>query len=142
MKWLLDTDVLSQPAKRNGNAKVIGWLRQEKDRCYTSAVVIAQLAYWVRSKQGRSRLELQAWLTRLLAAMEGRIHGFNVGVAHVWADQEHLLESAGQRMPVEDGYVAATARKHGLTIVTGNDKDFRRPGVNVFNPFKELPAGD
>lgn len=49
--------------------------------------------------------------------------------------------SAGQRMPVEDGYIAATARRHGLTIVTGNDKDFRRPGSKVFNPFKEaLPT--
>ena len=54
------------------------------------------------------------------------------------ADQEHLLEKRGQRMPVEEGYIAATARRHGLTIVTGNDKDFRRPGLKVFNPFKEL----
>ena len=71
--------------------------------------------------------------------MEGHIHGFDVGVAHGWADQEHLLQKAGQRMPVEDSYIAATARKHGLTIATGNDKDFRRPGLKVFNPFKELP---
>jgi len=140
VSWLLDTDVLSQPAKRLGDARVIAWLRQEQDRCYTSAVVIGQLAYWVRSKQGRQRVALQAWLTRLIEAMEGRVYGFNVGVAHVWADQEHLLEKAGQRMPVEDGYIAATARKHGLTIATGNDKDFRRPGLKVFNPFKELTA--
>ena len=140
MSWLLDTDVLSQPAKRLGDARVITWLRQEQDRCYTSAVVIGQLAYWVRSKQGRQRVALQAWLTRLIEAMEGRVYGFNVGVAHVWADQEHLLEKAGQRMPVEDGYIAATARKHGLTIATGNDKDFRQPGLKVFNPFKELTA--
>jgi predicted nucleic acid-binding protein len=139
MSWLLDTDVLSQPAKRNGDPRVISWLRQEKDRCYTSAVVIAQLAYWVRNKQGRQQAELQAWLTRLIEAMQGRIHGFNVGVAHVWADQEHLLGKKGQPMPVEDSYIAATARKHGLTIATGNDKDFRRPGLKVFNPFKELP---
>ena len=59
-------------------------------------------------------------------------------VADVWAEQERALEKAGRRMPVEDSYIAATARQHGLTIVTGNDKDFRRPGLKVFNPFKEL----
>mgnify|MGYP003351921343 CR=1 FL=1 len=75
-------------------------------------------------------------------AMHGRIHGFNVTVAHVWAEQEHLLEKAGQPMPVEDGYIAATARRHGLTIVTGNDKDFRRPGLKVFNPFKEAEPAE
>ena len=53
---------------------------------------------------------------------------------------EHLLEKAGRRMPVEDSYIAATARRYGLTVVTGNDRDFRRPGLNVFNPFEELPG--
>lgn len=141
MKWLLDTDVICQPAKRHGDAQVIAWLSQEKDRCFTSAIVIARLAYWVRAKKGHQREELQAWLQRLVKALGGRILGFNVSVAHVWADQELLLEQRGQHMPVEDGYIAATARRHGLTIATGNDKDFRRLGLKVFNPFKELPAG-
>jgi hypothetical protein len=139
MNWLLDADVLSQPAKRLGDPRVVAWLDAEKDACYTSAVVIAQLAYWVRSKEGKSRDALQLWLTRLIEAMHGRIHGFNVAVAFVWAEQERPLEMAGKRMPVEDSYMAATARHHNLTIVTGNDKDFRRPGLKVFNPFKDLP---
>ena len=100
--------------------------------------MIAQLAYWVRTKEGRQRQVLQAWLTRLVESLEGRIHGFNVSVAHVWAEQERLLDKVGQRMPVEDSYIAATARRHGLTVATGNDRDFRRPGIKVFNPFKEL----
>jgi hypothetical protein len=29
-----------------------------------------------------------------------------------------------------------------LTVVTGNDKHFSRPGLKVFNPFSELPATD
>jgi predicted nucleic acid-binding protein len=139
VSWLLDTDVLSQPARRHGDARVIAWLEREQGKCYTSAVVIAQLAYWVRGKQGRQRAALQAWLTRLIDAMHGRILGFYVTIAHVWAEQEHLLEKTGRRMPVEDSYIAATARRHGLSIVTGNERDFRRPGLKVFNPFKELP---
>jgi predicted nucleic acid-binding protein len=138
MSWLLDTDVICQPAKRHGDARVIAWLEEEQDRCYTSAIVIAQLAYWVHTKDGRQRQVLQSWLARLVDALQGRIHGFNVSVAHVWAEQERLLDKAGQRMPVEDSYIAATARRHGLTIATGNDRDFRRPGLKVFNPFKEL----
>ena len=139
MNWMLDTDVLCQPAKRHGDPKVIAWLEAEHGRCYTSAVVIAQLAYWVRTKDGRQRQALQSWLTRLVDAMQGRIHGFNVSVAHVWAEQERGLDRAGHRMPVENSYIAATARRHGLTIATGNDRDFKRPGLKVFNPFKELP---
>jgi predicted nucleic acid-binding protein len=114
---------------------------QKSYRCCTCAVVIAQLAYWVRTKDGRQRQALQAWLTRLVEAMHGRIHGFNVWVAHVWAEQERMREKAGRRMPVEDNYIAATARRHGLTIATGNDQDSRRPGLRVLNPFKALLDG-
>jgi len=140
MKWLLDADVLSQPAKAAGDRRVLAWLAAEEAHCYTSAVAIAQLAYWVRTKKGSQRASLQAWLRRLIDSLEGRIIGFNVGVAHMWAEQKAALEEAGRRMPVEDSYIAATARRHNLTVVTGNDKDFRGPGLKVFNPFKELPA--
>lgn len=138
MSWLLDADVLSQPAKKRGDARVIAWLGEVQDECYTSSVVIAQLAFWIRTKEGRQRTALQSWLTRLTDAMHGRVLGFNVTVAHVWAEREFQLQASGQRMPVEDSYIAATARRHNLTIATGNEKDFRRPGLNVFNPFREL----
>jgi toxin FitB len=138
VSWLLDADVLSQPAKRHGDGRVIAWLEREEARCHTSTVVIAQLAYWVRTKEGRQREALQRWLRQLLDAMEGRVLGFSVAVAHVWAEQQRALDGAGLRMPLADSYVAATARRHGLTVVTGNDRDFRRPGMKVFNPFAEL----
>jgi predicted nucleic acid-binding protein len=138
VSWLLDADVLCQPVRTHGNRAVIAWLEQEQNNCYTSTVVIAQVAYWVRTKEGRSRERLQEWLTQSVAALEGRILSFNTATAHIWADQKFLLERDGKRMPIEDSYIAATARRHGLTIVTGNDRDFRRPGLKVFNPFKEL----
>ena len=137
MSWLLDADVLSQAAKANGDPRVVAWLRRERDRCYTSSIVVAQLAYWVRTKEGQQRANLQAWLTRLLDALHGRVHGFNVSVAHVWSDLQRRLEMAGTPMPIEDSYIAATAIRHGLTVVTGNERDFRRPGISVLNPFKE-----
>lgn len=137
MSWLLDTDVLSQPAKSRGDRNVVAWLEREKDRCFTSSVVIAQLALWVRMKQGRQRAMLQTWLSDLLRAMEGRVISFNVTIAHVWAEQQALLSASGQPMPLEDSYIAATAKRHGFTIVTGNDRDFRRSGVKTLNPFRE-----
>jgi predicted nucleic acid-binding protein len=136
MSWLLDTDVLSQAAKPQGDPKVIAWLEAEFDHCYTSSVVIGEIAYWVRTKEGAQRLKLQRWLTSLLNTLEGRVHGFTVSVAHVWAEQQRALDKAGLRMPLSDGFIAATAKRHGLTIVTGNEKDFRRPGIKIFNPFK------
>jgi predicted nucleic acid-binding protein len=72
-----------------------------------------------------------------LDALDGRIYGFNIPVAYTWAELQFGFDQSGVRMPVADSFIAATARRYGLTIVTGNDKDFRRPGLIVFNPFKE-----
>jgi predicted nucleic acid-binding protein len=141
VNWLLAADVLSQPAKRQSDPRVLEWLEREQAHAYTSAVVIAQIAFWVRSRQGAQKQKLQRWLPELIASLEGRILSFNVSVAHVWAEQRFLFERAGVRMPLEDSFIAASARRHGLTIATGHDKDFRRPGLRVFNPFKEL-AGE
>jgi toxin FitB len=137
VSWLLDSDVLSQPAKKVGDPRVIKWIEKHQSQCYTSSIVIAQLAFWVRTKRGRQRVALQKWLTELVEAMHGRILGFNVSVAHVWADQQYQLQAAGKPMPVEDSYIAAIARRHNLTIATGNVKDFQRPGIKVFDPFAE-----
>jgi len=58
----------------------------------TSSIVIAQLAFWVRTKRGKQRTALQKWLMDLVEAMHGRILGFNVSTAHVWAEQQHQLQ--------------------------------------------------
>jgi predicted nucleic acid-binding protein len=69
----------------------------QSKRWAASAVVLAQLAYWVRSKEGRQRQVLQAWFTRLMAALHGRILSFNASVVHVWAEQQRTFERAGRR---------------------------------------------
>ena len=135
MNWLLDTTVLSQLAKQTGNRKVIAWMKREKARCCTSSIVIAQLACWVRTKKGGSRQLLEKWLSHLVTALDGRIYNFNVSVAHTWADQKWLFEKESHPMPMEDSFITATARKYNLTIATGNEKDFHRSGLEVFNPF-------
>ncbi len=56
--------------------------------------------------------------------MHGRVFAFNVSVAQVWAEQEYELEKAGQRMPVEDSYIAA--QRDGTSPY---ETDFSRPGV-------------
>jgi len=138
MSWLVDTDVLSQLARRRPERKVVTWLEEQRSELYTSSIVIAQLSYWIRTKTGAPRQELQNWLSGVLDAMPGRVLGFNVSAAICWAELWADLERKGQRMPIEDSYIAATAVRHNLTIVTGNDRDFARPGLKVFNPFREL----
>ena len=41
-------------------------------------------------------------------------------------------------MSVEDSYIAATAKRYRLIIAAGNERDFRCPGLEIFNPFREF----
>jgi hypothetical protein len=59
VSWLIDTDVFSHPANEYRDARIVAWLKQEHAVSYTSTVVIAQLAYWVRTKRGRGSTTLQ-----------------------------------------------------------------------------------
>ena len=95
VSWLLDADILSQPVKSRGNPAVIEWLEREQGNAFTSSIVIAQVAFWIRTKDGTARERLQRWLTLSLRAMEGRVLSFNVAVAHVWAEQKIVFVRAG-----------------------------------------------
>ena len=52
-------------------------------------------------------------------------------VAAAWGRQY------AQPHPVIDALIAATARVHGMTVVTRNVEDFELAGVEVLNPFAE-----
>jgi predicted nucleic acid-binding protein len=60
-------------------------------------------------------------LVRTLAALP---------VAAAWGRQQYARPLA-----VIDALIAATARVHGMTVVTRNVKDFESAGVEVLNLF-------
>jgi predicted nucleic acid-binding protein len=54
-----------------------------------------------------------------------------------WIAEEWGRLDASTPRPVVDALLAATARVHGLTMVTRNIADFDVMGVDVFNPFEK-----
>ncbi|HZM05120.1 MAG TPA: type II toxin-antitoxin system VapC family toxin [Candidatus Saccharimonadales bacterium] len=135
MSWLVDTDVLSERTKVRPNSRVMDWLRDNAGNIYTSSHVIGEIAAGIERLKGRRKEELQEWLRRLIKSLDGRILNFNDTVAMVWAQQEAEYYRLGCAMPMPDSFIAATARRYNLTIVTRNVTDYQRPGLRVFNPF-------
>src|SRR5580693_6399133 len=135
MNCLVDTDVFSERTKANPNPKVLDWLRDNAASVYTSSHVIGEIAAGIERLQGGRKAALQEWLQRLIKSLGGRILNFNDAVAIVWAQQEAEYDRLGCAMPMPDSFIAATARRYNLTIVTRNAADYQRPGLRVFNPF-------
>lgn len=63
---------------------------------------------------------------------EDRVLAVTLQVAAAWGRQQHA-----RPLPVIDALIAATARVHGMIVVTRNVKDFELAGVQVLNPFAE-----
>jgi predicted nucleic acid-binding protein len=105
---------------------------------YTSSHVIGELQAGLSLlPEGARRRALQGWLNRLIESWAGKILNFNNSVATVWGRQEAEYAQKGCPMPMPDSFIAATARRHGLTIATRNSADFTRPGLHVFNPWMD-----
>jgi len=135
MSWLIDTDLLSERVRKQPDPRGLKWLEENASESYTSSHVIGEIQAGVSLlPEGAKRRALQAWLTRLVEAMEGRILNFNTSVAAGWGQQEAEFTRKGCLMPMPDSFIAATARRHNLTIATRNTADYDRPGLRAFNP--------
>ncbi|MEO8425758.1 MAG: PIN domain-containing protein, partial [Verrucomicrobiota bacterium] len=116
MSWLVDTDLLSERTKPQPDPKVLKWLEENSLGIYTSSHVIGELQAGISLlAEGAKKRALQAWLNRLIDAMEGRILNFNTSVATVWGRQEAEFSKKGCLMPMPDSFIAASARRHNLT---------------------------
>lgn len=64
-------------------------------------------------------------------------HGEDVAVEFAAGETGTRPPPSSRPLPVIGALIAATARVHGMTVVTRNVKDFELAGVDVFNPFAE-----
>lgn len=105
-----------------------------QEELFTSVLVIGELVKGVGLLERKDRTQattLERWLDQVRLAFAGRILEISEPVAELWG----RLNVPTPR-PVVDGLLGATARVHGLTIVTRNAADFSAMGVEVHNPFK------
>lgn len=136
MSFLVDTNVLSELARARPEPKVVQWLRENEASLYLSTVTIGEIRRGIeRLPTGERKTALLTWLSGLCRRMEGRVLSFNTATAHVWGQLLATWERKGITIPSLDGQIAATAHRHGLTIVTRNLTDFQATGLKLFNPF-------
>ncbi len=126
MSFLLDTNVLSEVTRPRPAPAVLGWLRRiDEDATYVSVATFAELRYGIeRMPAGRRRDAFASWLdTDLLPRFAGRIVALELGIAETWAQVMARAARAGRAVSAMDGWLAATALHHGLTLVTRDVAD-------------------
>ena len=138
MNYLLDTNVLSEVRRPVPDSNVLAWLDQvDEDRVYLSVISIAEIARGIALlDDGRRKHELAIWLEHELPArFESRILDLDAPTALLWGRLMGDAKREGRGLSVMDGWIAAIAKRHGITLVTRNTKDFEGTGIELLDPW-------
>jgi toxin FitB len=134
LKYLLDTDVVSQYTKLPPDPRVDAWVQRTDDsNLYISFVTYAELWYGVNLlPAGKRRTEFENWIEGdLYMQFFDRVVGFSLDVARHYGSLMARAKKNGHNPNAMDGLIAATAAANGMVIATLNRKDFEKLGVEL-----------
>ena len=142
MRVLLDTCALSELRHPKGHPSVRRAVEAlESDSLFVSVVSIGEIAKGIALlKESRNRRELHGWLQALERYYTDRILPVDLETSHTWGELTAAAQKAGKVIPASDGLIAATARRHGLHVMTRNTEDFAPTGVLLLNPWTDHKA--
>jgi predicted nucleic acid-binding protein len=134
MKYLIDTNVMSEVRKPRGDRRVHAWYAsvRSEDR-YLSVLAIGEVRKGIELARAHdpSKADVfEHWLQDLETNFRERIVEVDQEVGDVWGRM-----SATRPRPPIDTLQAATAPVHGMTFVTRNERHVADLGVPILNPF-------
>lgn len=133
-RYLLDTNVVSELRKRKPHGAVLAWMDTLRpEQIFLSAVTIGELQAGVeltRKNDPAKAAEIESWL--MVTESKFPVIPMDAACFREWA---RLMAGKSAEF-IEDAMIAATARVHGLQVVTRNERDFQQFQVGSFNPFE------
>lgn len=137
MRYLLDTNAVSEPRQASPNPGYMRWIAaRDPEELAISALTVGELTRGVISLEpGRRRTELTAWLAEAMTFFGDRILPIDAVVAGAWAEIWSRHKRLGRPTGVIDELMAATALRHRLVVVTRNAAHFEHSGCELLSPW-------
>jgi toxin FitB len=132
--YILDTNVISAVRRPDRAPQVAAWLRGKAEQdLYLSVISLGEIERGIRQQESRDHAfasDLRAWLDRTVLLFSDRLLPFEAEDARIWGRLSAEIGHNGA-----DLMIAASALRHGATVVTGNSSDFAPTRALVENPF-------
>lgn len=138
MSILIDTNVVSELMKNQGDPMVLRWFsRQTLAELYLAATTLQELCYGIaRMPPGRRRVALEKGLDDLRQRrFSGRILSYDEAAAIHCGELRARADAKGTPAGLADAEIAAIALTHAMTVATRDLGDFAGFGVALVNPF-------
>jgi predicted nucleic acid-binding protein len=142
--YLVDTNVVSAAApSRPIPPALIDWMDLHSASLFLSAVTVAEIEDGIaklrREGATRNSAGLSAWLETVLHLYGDRVLAFDAPTARIAGAMADRARGQGHAPGLADVIIAATAQKHGLTILSRNLRHLEPMGVIALDPFAKLP---
>ena len=135
---LLDTNVISEVQRPQGNGRVRSLVAARAAEMHLSVIVLGELRFGIALLDDTPRkAALAAWADGLIAAYADRILPVTREIAEIWGGLSAVPHMKKRPVDAPDGLIAATAIFHDLTLWTRNTKDFEGVGVRLVNPWED-----
>lgn len=136
-RFLLDTNVLSEPLRPSPSEGVLAGLERHKDVLATAAPVWNELVFGLRRLPVSKRKEVVRKYLYEVVRPALAILPYDEAAAEWHGVERARLERLGRPPAFVDGQIAAIARVHGLTLVSRNVLDYEAfEGLRVENWFR------
>jgi len=123
-RYLLDTNVLSEPLRPAPNPKILERLRRHQEHLATASVVWHELLFGCyRLPASERRSAIEEYLHNVVAASI-EILPYDERAARWHAAERARLALAGRIPPFADGQIAAVARTNDLVLITLDLTDY------------------
>ena len=135
---LLDTNVVSEVMRTDGEQCVLDWLDQQPgSSVWITSITLMEIRYGLESMpQGRKREEItESFELFLSKAIEERIAAFDGEAARYAANLMALRKNRGRPGELKDTMIAGIALATRATLATRNTAHFEDLSVPVVNPW-------
>ena len=144
MRYLLDTNIISNIAKPTPSESLLAWMADQKDDdLFIASLTVAEIRRGVLEKpSGKRRDKLENWFAgpdgpQMLFA--GRVLSFDEKAGLIWARLMADGRAKGRPRSALDTIIAAVAEANDCIVVTDNEKDFF--DIEIVNPIRDGDGG-
>jgi tRNA(fMet)-specific endonuclease VapC len=124
LKYLLDTNILSEAKRPQPNVKVMAKLRLYSQEIATATLVIHEMIYGcLRLPISKKRQDIEDYINSVVLA-QIPLFNYDMKSAQHHAQERARLSKIGKTPGFIDGQIASIAVTNSLILVTNNVADF------------------